>query len=106
MDADHRPKLLVRWESLSPGHQFRWGYLASVIVLAIFHLGGIAIGVFPNLHVGLACFYAVSEGLLLAGVLVLATQGELARRRGVDLQGRPMEQDVDADDPGTDPKAR
>jgi hypothetical protein len=79
-------RLLTRWETLSPGRQFRVGYLLSVVVLAVFHLGGIAIGVFPNLHVWLACFYAISESLLVAGILVLATQSELARRRAAERQ--------------------
>jgi hypothetical protein len=84
-----RNALIARWEALPPGRQFRNAYVGAVVVLAVLHLGGIAVGVFPHLPIWLGCMYAITEALPIAGLAVLVTQGEIARRRGVDLKGDP-----------------
>lgn len=68
------------WEALPVRWQFAYGYLASLVLLLIIHVGGIASGIFPNLPVLLGIGYAFGEAILFAGLIVFATRTEIMRK--------------------------
>lgn len=74
----HENPLLARWESLSAGQQFRRGWVAAIVVLGLIHIPFILT---ENITILMAIGYAVFEGFMVAGLVTLATQGEIARRR-------------------------
>lgn len=70
---------LRRWEALRPGQQLRRSYVASFVVLLVFH---IALSLmYHRITIPRAIGYAFFESMFVAGFVTLATQGELARRR-------------------------
>lgn len=74
-----------RWESLPPGSQLRRSYVASVVVLALVHLGLVA--AFHRITWVRAISYAVFESILVAGAVTIASQAERARRAGEPPDG-------------------
>lgn len=76
---DDRPALVRRWEELPVRLQFFGAYAAGF--LAIF---GLHLALFTRITAWRALGYALFEAILLAGLVVLATQSELARRRGAN----------------------
>jgi hypothetical protein len=78
--------LLARWEALSAGQQLRRSYVTSVVVLLVFHLALVA--AFHRITVPRAISYAIFESIVVAGLVTIATQGELARRRDAEQARR------------------
>lgn len=78
--SDVGPRLQRWWEGLRPGRQARYAFPVIFVILLAVH-----VAFFHRITIARSVGYAFFEGLLATGLLVLATQGELARRRAAEL---------------------
>lgn len=68
------PSLVRRWEALSARAQGAIGFPVAFVLMLLIHLGPF------NQPMGRAIAYAVFWGVILTGLLVVASRAERARR--------------------------
>ena len=86
-DGTPAPAWLLWWEGRSPRFQVAVVLPVAIVCMFAFHRG-----FFPHLSLGLDLTYAIFWGLLLTGLVVLATRNE-ARKRHEREHGEPPHDD-------------
>jgi hypothetical protein len=93
---DLAKRQLARWEALPPRTQFFGSYAVSFVVLLAAHIAFAL--TYHRITVLRGISYAVFEALVVAGLVTLATQGELIRRREAELAREPVVAATDGDE--------
>lgn len=97
-----RPDLVARWEGLPARRQVAIAYPTITILLLALH-----VAFFHRITVARSIGYAIFEGALITGLLVLATQSEIARKHQAPPAEPPAAPRADspADTPADTPDA-